>query len=171
MFFSDNSYLIIGLGLAPVCLSNKEIVLSWVYAQWKLLYGDCSSFLSVAVIENSDQKALREGKDLFGLYFKVTFHHCGKLGQNSKRSLKQKPWRKAACQLPCRLKLSYVALTTFTWNDATYSGLGLPTSTSINNQDNLLKTCLQTNLIKTVIQLRLFLQVTLDCAKLTVNAN
>ena len=52
-----------------------------------LAVGCCSGFLSVAVIKHSDQKKLRGGRGLFGLYFPFPVHHLGKSEQTLKQEL------------------------------------------------------------------------------------
>lgn len=51
--------------------------------------------------------------------------------------------------------LSYSAQAHLTRNGSTHTGLGPPPS--ISNPDNALRTCLQTNLMKAILQLRLLL--------------
>lgn len=69
----------------------------------------CSSLIFVAVIKHPDQKQLRGGKDLFGLYFQVIAHHQGKSSKNSSKNLKQKLSRNACGLLALRLLLSWIS--------------------------------------------------------------
>lgn len=54
-------------------------------------------------------------------------------------------------------------------NSVTGSGMGPPAS--VNNQDNPLQSCPQTNLINTITWLKFLVCLVLFCVKLTVNAD
>lgn len=62
----------------------------------------CSSLLSVAVIEYSDQNQLRDTKSLLCICFQV--HHWGKSAKDLRQELEEKPWKSAIDWLVLSLK-------------------------------------------------------------------
>lgn len=85
------------------------------------------------------------------------------------KEVQQKPWKVLfAGLLPDTHLASFIIQlrTTCQGNGATHSGTGPPSS--INNQENLPKICLEANLILVIAQLRPPSQVTLGNVKLTI---